>query len=275
MDSNLIEKLRSEFESKILSEPIRFIFVMMVVFFILAYIWINVAILLDGWVLLCGFAIPILFVASGVWFYGRAAPKHRTKVLKQIADDLGFEFVSQDEIEQLQYRLPLSFNLFHRGRRLGDFKNMGHGMSDNIEVTMFEYSYKTGRGGASRRRVRHHNYHVVCFQFDEPQLPTFSMDSRNVWHKIQTMSGNSDIRFEAHPEFTKKYWLNGADERAIRKIFTDDVIKLYEEHETAHTEALKNAFLYYRRADNVNPEKFRLLIEEGIKVLTMFHQALR
>src|SRR5262245_30153485 len=65
--------------------------------------------------------------------------KKRTAALKQIADSLGFEFVSKENADFLTALKELP--VFARFGRRQQILNLMRGRSRNIEVTIFDHSY--------------------------------------------------------------------------------------------------------------------------------------
>ena len=52
-----------------------------------------------------------------------------------------------------------------------------------------------------------------------------------------------------YPEFSKKYFLRGENDAAIREFFTDPVIRFFENREEMHVECHKHKLLIYKKRD--------------------------
>ena len=85
------------------------------------------------------------------------------------------------------------------------------------------------------------------------------------------ISGSKDIDFTHHPEFSKKYFLRGEDDEAIRRFFRKGVIQFLENREEIHIECHKNKLLFYKKRELLTPaeidyiEKFA---EDFLAVIT-------
>ncbi|BDS15212.1 SulP family inorganic anion transporter [Aureispira anguillae] len=90
------------------------------------------------------------------------------------------------------------------------------------------------------------------------KIPRFVIEQEGFWDKmfdrIKAFTGYKDIDFELFPEFSKKFLLEGIDEKAIRAFFTPDLILFLEKHEIYHIESNGEALLIfkYRRLAKTN-----------------------
>lgn len=69
------------------------------------------------------------------------------------------------------------------------------------------------------------------------QLPVFVMDKENLRHTIYHFAGLNDIDFKEHPDFSKNFFLNGENRKAINELFTDELIFFFESHPYYHIES--------------------------------------
>jgi hypothetical protein len=209
-------------------------------------------------VVLAGLALGVALI-----YFSYLTEKKRTEDLKQVAQDLGFEFWPQGDAAL--FKSLNRFHLFSLGysNRLW---NLLRGKANDLEVNIFDYRYVTGAGKHKHALTQS----VVCFRFTGSGLPTFSLRPENVWHKIGSWLGYQDIDFGSHPSFSSHYLLRGGDENAIRALFTDPMLTFYEQHPGLSTEGSGNLLLFYRNAGKVGPQGVRAFMEEGFKVLSQF-----
>jgi carbonic anhydrase len=111
---------------------------------------------------------------------------------------------------------------------------------------------------------------VICFELDGLFLPAFSLRPENIWHKVRSWLGYQDIDFEGYPTFSARYLLRGADEEAIRAVFTDRILGFYEATAGLCTEGNEDRLLFYRQPVRVKPEDVRAFVEEGLEGLSRF-----
>ena len=90
---------------------------------------------------------------------------------------------------------------------------------------LFDYRFTSGSGKNSST----YNQTVVAFKVGHGQLPDFTCKPEHFFHKFADMFGYEDINFPEHPNFSKKYRLNGDNEAAVRKIFNNEVIEQLEQ----------------------------------------------
>jgi hypothetical protein len=189
--------------------------------------------------------------------------QERRERLRSAARDLGFSFSLESDP-----RLPKSlghFHLFSQGRSKRISNVMSKAMAD-IDVTIFDYKYTTGSGKHSDTR----NQTVVLFESERLQLPSFALRPEHLFHKLAGAMGYQDIDFDAFPEFSQTYLLQGYDEERIRSLFTDEVLSYYARHTDLCTEGDEQQLLYYRARKRVDPEWIGSFVEEGLDVLALF-----
>jgi MFS superfamily sulfate permease-like transporter len=92
-------------------------------------------------------------------------------------------------------------------------------------------------------------------------VPDFALEPEQMWTKLSELSFGHDIDFDSHPQFSRKYYLRGDDENAVRKFFTEDVINFLESHDGIHIEAHRNKLLVFLKRDQANVAEIRKMIE--------------
>lgn len=220
-----------------------------------------------------GIWLTILFALAAVGriLYSYLANGRKLEAYKDVRLKHRLKKIHPSRISKFQYRLPLGFNLFHYGLGLGKFTNMYHGKIGPLEVTIFNYTYTTKAG----RNPSRFSSDVACFQFDEPNLPAFTLYNETAWQKIRTLVGRKDINFANHPHFSKAYWLVGENEKVIRQIFTDEVLEKYEQIELPSvTEANDHALIYYRGSVGRDQRGMYLVLDEGLEIIKLLHQTM-
>lgn len=193
----------------------------------------------------------------------RRKEQQRTVELESVARDLGFNFAADGEATFL--RDLGQCELFSHGHSK-KLSNLMRGRSNDLEVAVFDYRYTTGGGKHQHTSIQS----VICFQFDGPGLPDFTLRPENFWHKVGAWLGQQDIDFESHPTFSKQYVLRGTDAEAVRKIFIDAVLEAYEQQPGLNTEASGDRLLYYRHGQRVAPPEVRGFMAEGFEILARF-----
>lgn len=89
----------------------------------------------------------------------------------------------------------------------------------------------------------------------EVMIPDFSLEPEGLWSKFSEVAGGKDIDFSDHPDFSKKYYLRGEDEAAIRGFFNENVIHFFENREEMHVECHRHKLLIYKKRDLMEPSE--------------------
>jgi len=160
----------------------------------------------------------------------RFAPLNFTKrqsSIQQLASDLGWEYLPQREkpigpdpeaflffqTKQLHYRSNLLF-------------------SEKDAVWFCDLSFSEGLF------ITKEDLTASFFFFKtDVSLPVFVLDRENFVTSFYHLAGLDDINFEQFPDFSKRFYLNGTDEAAIRAFFTPALVFFFESHPFYHIES--------------------------------------
>lgn len=94
----------------------------------------------------------------------------------------------------------------------------------------------------------------------EVHLPDFALEPENLWSKFSEGVQGRDIDFSDNPVFSKRYYLRGSDEKAIKEFFNEPVINFFESHKGVHVESHRNKVLIYLQRETLNTEGISELI---------------
>ena len=185
--------------------------------------------------------------------------KKRTREMQELASSLKFFFAPKEDFSFLASLHH--FHLLSQGHSK-KVRNIMNGTANDIAVTIMDYQYTTGGGKNSHTRKQT----VIAFQSSLLHLPSFALRPEHLFHKIGKAFGYQDIDFDAHPTFSKRYLLRGADEDAIRATFTDEVLSYYDQSKGLSTEADGDTLLFYRPSKRVKPKDIQSLLAQGFAV---------
>jgi MFS superfamily sulfate permease-like transporter len=102
-------------------------------------------------------------------------------------------------------------------------------------------------------------------------VPDFALEPESMNTKLSELVGGKDIDFKDHPDFSKRFYLRGYDEAAVRNFFNFNVINFFESHEEWHVEAHDNNLLIFRKRDLMSPSEIDASVkfgEELVKLIT-------
>ena len=80
-------------------------------------------------------------------------------------------------------------------------------------------------------------------------IPDFALEPEGLWSKFAELTIGKDIDFGDQPGFSRKYYLRGRDEDAIRAFFTPQLRSFLENREVMHIESQHNKLLLFKRMD--------------------------
>ena len=191
--------------------------------------------------------------------------RRRTESVKAIAPPLGLEFLGEGNA--LIPPVVWNFSLFSKGR-LRRVRNVLSREEEDIQIFLFDYSYTMN----SSKRKKTHRYTVALLRVNGLHLPAFSLVPETLWHKVTGMFGYQDIDFDAYPNFSEKYLLQGSDEYGIRSLFNHWVISFYEGKHHVGTEGLGNALIYYRTHGLSHAGKWSELLADAQEIVSLFRR---
>ena len=210
-------------------------------------------------ILICATVVVVIGFYIGMRYFNR----QRTEALKSLAASLSFTFAEKDD-GSLMAQMSV-FHLFSRGyaRRI---TNVFTGKFNLVPVTVMDYKYTTGSGKNS------HTWQQTVLVMDcaKLQLPRFILHPENIFDKIGSIFGRKDINFDTAPVFSKRYFLRGDDDTAVRGLFNARVLGYFEQRPGLSIECDGVRLIYYRTSRRVLPDKLQAFLQEGYDLFDLF-----
>ena len=204
-------------------------------------------------------AVVIGFVALFAIVMSNRNASRRTYALRKFAKQLHLEFAHAGN-EKLHQSLE-RFHLATLGHT-SIMTNLMFGKQDGTDIAVFDYKYFRGKN--------HFRQTVIWMQRRGATMTQFALRPESVWNRLGPWVAHGDINFESHPEFSRSYLLRGDNQWAICELFTDDVLRFYEQHPGLITEGSGNKLLFYRDEAVVKPENIRSFLDEALAVRSLF-----
>lgn len=113
---------------------------------------------------------------------------------------------------------------------------------------------------------------LVTVTETENVIPDFALEPEGLWTKLSELGGGKDIDFTHHPVFSKKYYLRGEHDEAIRKFFNDAVVQFLENREEIHIECHKNKLLFYKKRELLTPSEIDYIEKFAEDFLAVINQ---
>lgn len=203
-------------------------------------------------------AIVAIWIVGGI-FHSLFANKKRRASIKELADELGLNW-SEDATSQHLSRHS-GFNLFNRGRAR-KMKNLIEGVTDEVQIGIFDYQFTTGHG----KQTRTHRQTIASLTSPQLNCPEFTMRPEGILDRVGGMLGFQDIDFDSHPSFSKSFVLKGPNEEAIRSFFQPAMLEFFETQSNISVEGYGNTMCFYRAGKIVKPDHIKDLLGDAYNV---------
>ena len=137
--------------------------------------------------------------------------------------------------------------------------------SKNKEFLLFDLSYSEG-AFIAKEDLRSTFLQIKV----QKKMPVFALDKENFMTTILHLSGMHDIDFKKNPDFSRRFYLRGEDEKAIRAFFTDDLIYFFESHPAYYLESNGDSLLIRSKERLASIQEIKQILafaEELLKIL--------
>jgi hypothetical protein len=217
------------------------------------------------------FAVVVSAIIAWKLFWYRRE-RRRSAAIRAVAAEGGGKFFAR--ADDATIASLAGFQLFTR-RPSQRITNMIARKSAGVFVAVFDYYwYSPGQGGDSSGTDEWRT--VIHVESGALQLPQFFVRP-NKLHQKMTSLFRSQITFDAHPEFMRRYDLRFKDQRAARQAFHAGVVRLIEtEPRTFFIEGAGSDLIVYPDQRDffgdgrVRPEEFPELLDFGAALCRHF-----
>lgn len=95
------------------------------------------------------------------------------------------------------------------------------------------------------------------------QIPVFSLDKEGLLEKVYALSGFTDIKIDAHPDFSNRFYIKGEDENSIKAFFIKDVVHFFESNPYYHVESNGDHLLVFSKQRLASISEIKALVDFG------------
>ncbi len=191
----------------------------------------------------------------------------REQSVKQIAVDNRWSFAREEQIDTSELT---EFNFFN-SRPLESKENIIAGAFDDSEVDWEISDIVFDEGAMLSKEV----YKTTLQLIHLPnEIPSFVIDKEGIidklFERVLSFSGQKDIDFRDFPNFSNNIYLTGDDEKAVRQLFTPDLIRFLETEEIYHIECNGKALIIFKSLRTAKVAEVKNMIrfsEEFVKYL--------
>ncbi|MBJ6368417.1 SulP family inorganic anion transporter [Snuella sedimenti] len=181
----------------------------------------------------------------------------------------------QTNIKELaeDYGLDYDFRKQKRTQFLSDFlffntKNTNHIYNQlsykDKTIRLFDIEFSEGEFIA-KEVVRSTMLHISL----EQDIPEFTLDKEGFLEKVYAFAGFKDIPFQNHSDFSKRFYLLGEHEQAIRDFFNDELIHFFESNPYYHVESNGSSLLVFGKERLASIKEIKALLDFGKRLKTV------
>ena len=169
--------------------------------------------------------------------------------------------------------LAIDYNLFYTSKKqkniyfLDDFlffktKKINHiynqVLSKKEKMNLFDIEFSEGEFIA-KEVVRSTMLHIKL----NKEIPQFTLDREGFLEKVYGFAGFNDIPILNHSDFSKRFYLLGEDEGAIKEFFNDDITRFFESNPYYHIESNGNSLLIFGKERLASIKEIKALYDFG------------
>ena len=175
----------------------------------------------------------------------------RQGTIKDISSDFSLNYDSEKN-KDIQF---LNDFLFFKTRQINHIYNEIH--NENNTLRLFDIEFTEGEFIA-KEVVRTTMLHIKI-----PQAPIFTLDKEGFLQKVYGLAGFEDIHIENHKDFSKRFYLLGDDENAVKKFFNDELVHFFESNPYFHIESNGNSLLIFDKERLASIREIKGLLDFG------------
>jgi len=150
----------------------------------------------------------------------------------------------------------LNLFLFFKVKQINHIYNELTDKSKSFKL--FDIEFSEGEFIA-KEVIRTSMLHIVL----NTSIPVFTLDRESLIDKVYALAGFSDINFEHHQDFSKRFHLVGEDKEKIKTLFNDDLIHFFESNPYYHIESNGNNLLIFSKQRLASTKEIKALLDFG------------
>ena len=179
----------------------------------------------------------------------------RQLTLSEIARDFDLQY----EAEQLSNTHFLDSYRYFRTKKIDRVYNRLFTKENTFKI--FDVNYSEGEFIA-KAAVKTTMLHIKLDRI----IPRFTLDREGFLEKVTLLAGFKDIPIENHSDFTKRFYLKGQNEGAIKQFFTDNIVVFFESNPYYHIESNGEALLIYGKERIAGIKEIKNLRDFGVRL---------
>ena len=206
--------------------------------------------------------LAVFMLSLIVWLAAispRTNRKHN-KAMQDLSDRLNMNYSASPELPDIK-----AYNRFYLFKMSGAFfvENLMERTADEQTVRFFEHS----SSGPASRFLNFRPRGVVSIHNPAADFPKFEMYPENLLNRAcDLFAPGKDILFEHNPEFSRMFQFETGDQIAVRHLFSDQMVRLIEEHKGISIAASGEWIIFYRKLKPRTVKQAQLFIGSCLKI---------
>jgi len=128
----------------------------------------------------------------------------------------------------------------------------------NESINLFDIEFSEGEFIA-KEVVRTTMLHIKLVN----EIATFTLDREGFLERIYAFAGYKDIPIQNHSDFSKRFYLLGDDEDAVKKFFTDKLVHFFESNPYYHVESNGCSLLVFGKERLASVKEIKGILDFG------------
>jgi len=183
----------------------------------------------------------------------------RQEQLKASAKELHWSYAAQ---KNTKTRFLQDF-IFFRTRQIPYLYNI---LSDkDSKYKVFDVEFTEG-AFIAREVVKTTVMHIQL----NKKIPVFTLDKEGgLLDFIYGLAGFKNLHVENHPDFNKRFYLSGENERKVRELFLDELVLFFESNPYYHVESNGSTLLITKKERLLSVQEIKALISYGKRLCSL------
>jgi hypothetical protein len=206
-------------------------------------------------------ALVILVVYAAV-----REKRKRREGFEQVAMEMGYLFLEKpddalaEHLAQIRIASP-------RPDFRARFSNVLQGTAGGGEVIIGDRTVGSGKSQSTTT--------VFAFKFAAPFPPFMLVPESVLWHIAEKL-GYSDIDIDGAPDFSRRFFLHGKDQDAVRALFKPEVTQAFEQLDAKthwHISGSGQWLVFSPPGRRIRPQQVRELVQTAEPIVSAFRRA--
>lgn len=188
----------------------------------------------------------------------------RRSQMQETAQQLGMQYQMRDEYGLIG--MMRDFELFKKGygKRITNILSHKRNLEKD-DIRVFDYRFVISSGNSTRSI----NQTVFYIHSKALNLPQLLLKPEYFFHRIGEYFGMQDIDFEAFPDFSKQYLVQGEEESLVRKTLDDELLHYFTIEKNWSLEGLNYLLVFYKYGKRIPPKEIKVFYKKGMEIFEM------